>query len=197
MRWAGVKLMPVRCAPSFLRFHETLTKSGVQIRQQRVHLLLGKAAGEAGHHAPTLEHIARHGSVRRRNPAGQRLAVKKSVQVRRNVLQRQVVVLVAMSTPNLVEMLPFCLLQGKVGSWPASPRFIPAAIPMNKTVRPACLPILLTPICCERWRRQSRSSMDHLSNRIRSAGQPKASSASTAPPMSIVFCAICRPPIRL
>ena len=114
---------------------------GMQIGQQRGHLLLGEAAGETRHHSLPCQHILPHRFIRGRNSAGQCLAVKEAVQVRRDFLQRQIVVLMAMGATNLVEMLAFCFCGVSAGAeWqPASTKpSQPAKLPMHKPTRLPC-----------------------------------------------------------
>src|ERR1035441_9273059 len=82
----------------------------MQIGQQGGHLLLGESAGEGGHHSLPRLHILPHRLVGGGSAAGQRLPRKDAMQVRRNLLEGQVVVLVAMGAVFLVEALPFRFL---------------------------------------------------------------------------------------
>ena len=91
----------------------TSSQSGVQIGKKRGHLLVGEPAGKGGHHSlPGIDH-APHFRIAGRGSAGQRGAGEDAMEVRRNLLQVQVVVLVAMGASGLVEVLPFCLLRGE------------------------------------------------------------------------------------
>src|ERR1035437_8927697 len=85
----------------------------MKVDQQRHHLLAGEAAGKAGHHSLPCQHILAHGGVGCGNPTGQRFTVEDAVQVRRDFLERQVVVLVTMGATSLVKVLAFGLLRGK------------------------------------------------------------------------------------
>jgi len=86
-------------------------QAGMEICQQRRHLLFVKPASKTGHQSPAVEDVEPNGCFGCRNAAGQRLVLKYIVQVRRNFLEREVVVLMAMGAANLVKMLPFCLLR--------------------------------------------------------------------------------------
>lgn len=92
-----------------------LAHAGVQVRQQRRHLLVGKAAFEGGHHASARKHLARNYLIGGGQAAGQCGAVEEAVQVRRDLLEAEVVVLVAVGATAVVEMLPFRLLRGEFG----------------------------------------------------------------------------------
>lgn len=85
----------------------------MKVRQKRCNLLFREAAAEAGHHSLPSKNILPYGGVGGRCAAGQGLAVKNAVQVGRNLLERQVVVFVAMCASNLVKMLAFRLLRGE------------------------------------------------------------------------------------
>ena len=85
----------------------------MQISQQRAHLHLGEAAGEAGHHSPAPYNILTHRRVSCQGAAWERLPSEDVVQVRRNFLEGQIVVLMAMGATDLVEALPCCLLRSE------------------------------------------------------------------------------------
>ena len=85
----------------------------MQVSQKRHHLLVVKAPCKPRHQSPAHKDILPNRGVRCRNAAGQRLAVKQATQVWRNLLQRQVIFLVAMRTPRLIKMLPFRFLRGQ------------------------------------------------------------------------------------
>ncbi len=86
---------------------------GMQISLQRSHLLIGKSTGKGGHHSLPCQHVLPYSCVRGSSAAGQGLAVKYSMQVRRDFLEPQVVVLVAMGAANLIKVLPFRLLRSE------------------------------------------------------------------------------------
>jgi hypothetical protein len=94
----------------------------MQVCQQRSHLLLGKSPGKPGHHALAMQYILPHCIVRGSNSPGQCLPRKNSVQVRRNLLQSQIVIFVAMGATAGVETLPFRFLRSECGRPMASCR---------------------------------------------------------------------------
>ncbi len=98
-----------------------LAQSCVQVSQQGRHLLVAKAACEGRHHSLPRQYDAPHFRVGRGRTAGQRRSSEHPMQIRRNLLQRQVIVLVAVRAAYLVEMLAFGLLGRKAGRG-ATPR---------------------------------------------------------------------------
>jgi len=86
----------------------------MQVSKQSCHLLIVEASGKSRHHSPAGEHILPHRRIGGRYTAGQRFAVKNSMQVRRDFLQRQVILFMTMRAAHLVEMLPFRLLWRKL-----------------------------------------------------------------------------------
>jgi len=87
-----------------------LTQTGVKIGEQRGHLLVRKPAGKRRHHSLPSQHNARNLGVAGRRTAGQSGSGKDPMQVGRNLFEIEVVVLVAMSAANIVEVLPFRFL---------------------------------------------------------------------------------------
>lgn len=85
----------------------------MQVSKEGRHLFVGKAASEGGHHSLAREHIPSHRFVGGRSAAGQRLPRKNAAQVRRNLLEGQVVILVAMGATDLIEAFPFRFLRSK------------------------------------------------------------------------------------
>jgi len=85
----------------------------MKVGEQRGHLLLGEAAGKAGHHSVPCQNISPDSRIGGWNSAGQGSAVKDAVQVWRNLLEDQIVVFVAVRAANLVEVLPFSLLRSQ------------------------------------------------------------------------------------
>ena len=85
-------------------------QTGMQIIQQRGHLLWVKPPRKSRHHPSALQNVVGDRLIRRRNPAGQRLVLEQPMQIRRNLLQRQIIVLMAMRAAHLVKMLSFRLL---------------------------------------------------------------------------------------
>lgn len=88
-------------------------QSRVQICDQRGHLLLREAAAEAGHHALSCQYIVPHGRIAGSRAAGQGFVVEDAMQIRRNLLQSQIVVLMAMGAARLIQMLAHGLLRGQ------------------------------------------------------------------------------------
>ncbi len=86
---------------------------GVQIGQQSCHLLSRKATRKRRHHSLARQDHALHISVARRGSAGQSRVLKDRMQIGRDFLERQIVVLVAMGAANVVKVLPFELLVGE------------------------------------------------------------------------------------
>ena len=82
----------------------------MKVSQQRGHLLLGESSREPRHQSPAGKNILPYRGIRRWNAAGQCLAFKEPMQIWRNFLQRQIVLLVAMRAAHLVEVLAFRLL---------------------------------------------------------------------------------------
>lgn len=87
----------------------------MQISEQCSHLLVGESPCEAGHHSSADKDILPHRSISSGNSAGQVFAVKEPAQIRRDFLQSEIVVLVAVRAANLVEVLPFGLLRCQRG----------------------------------------------------------------------------------
>ncbi len=82
----------------------------MQVGNQGGQLLVGKPAGKSRHHPLAREHHALKLPIAGRRAAGKGTLRENSMQIRRNLLEVQVVVLVAMGTANLVEVLTFRLL---------------------------------------------------------------------------------------
>ena len=83
----------------------------MQVCQQRRQLLVGESADKARHHSLPCQHILPHGFVRGRNSAGQSFAGEDAMQVWGYLLERQVVVFMAVGAANLVKVLPFSFLR--------------------------------------------------------------------------------------
>ena len=76
-------------------------------------MLVGEPAGKGGHHSlPGKDHL-RHSGVSSRGSAGQCGAGEDAMEVGRDFLQVQVIILVAVGAADLVEVLPFCFLRGE------------------------------------------------------------------------------------
>jgi hypothetical protein len=87
----------------------------VQVGQESGHLLVRESAGEGGHGSLPREHNLPYYSIRGRSAAEEGVAVEDVVQIGRDFPERLVVVLVAMSAPDLIKALAFRLLRGKRG----------------------------------------------------------------------------------
>ena len=87
-------------------------QSGMQVGDQRVHLLLSKAAGEGGHHSLAGKNHPTHLDIGCGSAAGESCPAKDCVQVRWRLLKRQVVLLVAVGAAAEVQVLPCYLLPG-------------------------------------------------------------------------------------
>ncbi len=85
----------------------------MKVSHQRVQLRLGEATGEGRHHIAAGEDRALHLLVGCRRPAGQRCLFENPVQVRRRLLQLQIVIAVAVCAVHLIQVLPFRLLGGQ------------------------------------------------------------------------------------
>lgn len=85
----------------------------MQIRDERRHLLFGEAPVETGHHSPACQYVLPHRDIRGRRAAGQGLALKDAMQIGRNLLQRQIIVFVAMGAADLIQMLARGFLRGQ------------------------------------------------------------------------------------
>jgi hypothetical protein len=78
-------------------------------------LLVRESACEGGHRSLSREHNLLHYRIRGWSAVQEGLAVKDAVQIRRNLPECLVVVLVAMGAADLVNVLPFRLLQRERG----------------------------------------------------------------------------------
>lgn len=85
----------------------------MQVGNQGGHLLVGKPAGKSRHHASASKHILAHRCIGSWNATWQRLLIEEASEIGRYFLKGQIVVLVAVGTANLVEVLPFRLLWGE------------------------------------------------------------------------------------
>lgn len=83
----------------------------MQIGEQRSHLVVGKSPREAGHHCLASENRLPDLEVSGRSAAGQIPMRENAVQVGWNLLQCQIVVFVAMSAANRVEVLALLFLR--------------------------------------------------------------------------------------
>lgn len=82
-------------------------------RQQRSHLLVSESADKRRHHSLPSENVLPYRRIGGGHPTWQRLAFKDAVKIRRNLLERKIVLLVAVGAANLVEMLALRLLRSK------------------------------------------------------------------------------------
>jgi hypothetical protein len=94
-------------------WYSGLAQTGMQVGNQGGHLLVGKPAGKSRHHPLARERHALKFPIAGRCAAGKSTLRENSMQIRGDLLEVQVVVLVAMSTANLVEVLTFRLLWGE------------------------------------------------------------------------------------
>src|SRR4051812_32746653 len=85
----------------------------MQVREKIAHLLLGKSSPKRRHQAFARQHDAAHFRIGGRNSAWQLSALENPMQVRRNFLEIEVVLLVAMRTSARVQMLALRLLRRK------------------------------------------------------------------------------------
>ena len=76
-------------------------------------MFVGEAAIEARHQSPARQHNAPDFRVCSWNAAGKRGCVEDAMQIRRNLLECQIVFFVAMRAANAVEVLPGDLLAGQ------------------------------------------------------------------------------------
>ena len=85
----------------------------MQVSQKRRHLFVVEAPCKPRHQSPAHKDILPNRGVRCRNAAGQRLAVKDTVQIGRDFLEGEIIILMAMRAANLIEVLACCLLGGE------------------------------------------------------------------------------------
>ena len=112
--------MPPAVNPAEIAFDLALIANGgvaaegrvLQVGDQRVHLLLSKAAGEGGHHSLAGKNHPTHLDIGCRSAAGESCPAKDCVQVRWRLLKRQVVLLVTVGAAAEVQVLPCYLLPG-------------------------------------------------------------------------------------
>ena len=90
-----------------------LLQPRMQVRHQRVHLRLGEAALEGGHHAFACVDDAGYFLVGGGGAAGQVWMLKDAVQIGRHLFEFEIVVLVAVGAAHLVEVFAFGLLRGE------------------------------------------------------------------------------------
>ena len=87
-----------------------IAQARMQIRHHRIHLFLRHLIFKRRHHSlPGHQHLLNL-RIRRRLAIRQCVPVKHAMQIRRNLLQAQIVFFVAVRTANVIEMLAFCLL---------------------------------------------------------------------------------------
>ena len=85
----------------------------MQIGEQRRHLLIGEAASEARHQPLARKNDAPHLRIRGGRSAGQRGVLENSMQSGRDLLQVEIVLLMAVGATNRVEMFAFGLLRSQ------------------------------------------------------------------------------------
>src|ERR1700721_559426 len=88
----------------------------MEVGDQIIHLLVGKATGKGGHHSLTRQNDTLHSLICCRGSAGQSGPGKCGGQVRRDFLESEIVVFVTMRAPRRIQVLPFFLLWGKSGN---------------------------------------------------------------------------------
>jgi hypothetical protein len=87
----------------------------VQVGEQVGHLLGCKATVKGRHHSFSREHNGLNLEIGCRRAAGKGRLREEAVKIGRNLLQAKVVLLVAVSAPDLVEVLAFQLLGREFG----------------------------------------------------------------------------------
>jgi hypothetical protein len=85
----------------------------MEIGQESSYLILGEPAGEGGHHSLPLKDNVGDFAVVGGRATGELAAAEETVQVRRDLLEREVVVAMAMGASAFVEVLAFGLLRGE------------------------------------------------------------------------------------
>ncbi len=90
-----------------------LTQACVQIRKQSGHLRIVESAVERRHHSLAPKNYVSHSCIRCRSAAGQRGTLEDAVEIGRDFLQSEIVLLVTMSASDFVQVLPFRFLRRK------------------------------------------------------------------------------------
>jgi hypothetical protein len=90
-----------------------LAQAGMQISKKSGHLIVCESPGKGRHHSLASQDNSSNFFVRNWCAARKRRMCKYPVQIRRNFLQAEIVVLVAMCAAHRIEMLPFRLLRGE------------------------------------------------------------------------------------
>ena len=85
----------------------------MKVRDQRGELFLAESPGKGRHGSLTCQNHAPHLGIRGGRAAGQIPVAEKPVKNRRNLLESQIVVLVAVGATNLVEVLAFHFLRSQ------------------------------------------------------------------------------------
>ena len=86
----------------------------MQVGQECGHLLVVKAAGEAGHHALAGENVEPDSRVGGGSSTGQRIVLEDAVQIWWNLFEREVVFFMAVGAAHLVKVRPLSLLRGEL-----------------------------------------------------------------------------------
>ena len=102
------------------RLLESLPQASMKVGQQRLHLRLTESPRKARHHTLAGQHHAADVGISRRSAAGQNRTPEYSMEIGRNLLQCEVIVIVAMSAAPLVKVLPFYLLRREPGRFVAA-----------------------------------------------------------------------------
>ena len=84
---------------------------GVQIGQHRIHLVLGHLIPERGHHSLARQQNLFNFCICCRLTIGQCVPAEEAMQIRRNLFQMQIILLVAVSATYVVEVLALSLLR--------------------------------------------------------------------------------------
>lgn len=87
--------------------------TGVQVGQEGCHLLVGEASRECRHHSLPVQDYVCDFSVGCGGAAEELGATKQAVQIRRNLLQGEIVIAVTVRATDFVEVLAFSLLRGE------------------------------------------------------------------------------------
>jgi hypothetical protein len=83
-----------------------LSQARVKVGKQRGHLIIVEAARKGGHHSLARQHDVANFSVIRRGAAGQLPLTEETMQIRRRLLQREVVVFMTVGATPDVKLLP-------------------------------------------------------------------------------------------
>lgn len=90
-----------------------LAQAGMQISEKSSHLIVCESPGKGRHHSLACQNNFPNFFVRNWCSTRKRRMCKYPMQIRRNFLEAEIVVLVAMRAAHGIEMLPFRLLRGE------------------------------------------------------------------------------------